>query len=110
MRKIYAVTAVLLLCAAFAVYADCSTLTFISEAVPQLTVGQTVHFDFDVDGGQAPYHFALVSGDLPPGVHLTNSGGLRGKPTAVADTTAFITVTDANGCTLTQAFAVRADL
>lgn len=106
MKKVFALGALVLLCAASSALADCSTLTNISEVVPQLFVGQTVHFDFEYSGGTPPYHFEIVDGSLPPGVHLTPSGGLRGKPTVAGDTVVFIKVTDNAGCTLTVAYPI----
>ena len=107
MKKLFAVTALSLLCVASAL-GDCSTLTNITEVVPLLTVGETVHFDFEFAGGTEPYKFALAGGELPPGVHLTPSGGLRGKPTVAGDNfVAFIQVTDAAGCTLTVAYTIQ---
>ena len=81
----------------------------ITEVVPLLPVGQTVHFDFEFIGGTEPYHFALVDGVLPPGVNLTGSGGLRGKPRAAGFFDAFIQVTDAAGCTLTVAYNIQVE-
>src|SRR5436305_12915575 len=100
MKRVLAFLAPVLLGAASAL-GDCSTLTNITEAVPTLHVGQTVHFNFEFIGGTEPYHFALVDGALPPGVNLTGAGGLRGKPTLAGSFDAFIQVTDAAGCTLT---------
>jgi hypothetical protein len=108
MKKIPVVLSLILLCVASA-FGDCSTLTNITEAVPLLHVGETVHFNFEFIGGTAPYHFALVAGELPPGVHLTGSGGLRGKPTLDGSFDAFIQVTDAAGCTLTVAYNIQVE-
>jgi len=109
MKKLFIVSLVVLSLAAIAYAADCSTLTFITESLPGFTVGSPAHFDIEVSGGTAPYHFAVTGGVLPPGMHITGSGGVRGVPTTVADVTVFVTVTDANGCQLTSAYAVRSD-
>jgi hypothetical protein len=98
---------ILLLSAAAVDAADCSTLTFLTESLPDFPVGQPVHADLQVIGGTAPYSFAVSEGTLPAGLHLTPNGQLRGVPTEVTDTTVFFTVTDANGCTLTMAYPVR---
>lgn len=101
----------LVLCLAPLVHAqDCSTLTFITESLPQFTVGQSAHVDIEAIGGTPPYHFEIISGALPAGLHMSSTGKIRGVPTEVADTTIFVTVTDANGCQLTSAFAVRVDV
>ncbi len=110
MRKVFATFALVLLCVAPA-FGDCSTLTNITEVVPLLHVGETVHFNFEFIGGTEPYKFELVSGELPPGVHLTPSGGLRGKVTSAGPGffDAFIRVTDAEGCTLTVAYNIQVE-
>src|SRR4051812_42702511 len=105
MKKLIVATALVLLCAAPA-FADCSTLTNITEVVPQLFVGQTVHFNFEFSGGTPPYRFEIVDGTLPAGLHLTPGGGLRGKPIEPTDTVVFIRVTDSAGCTLTVAYPI----
>src|SRR5207237_3564330 len=107
MKKVFIVS-ILALCFAPLVHAqDCSTLTFITESLPQFTVGQPAHFDIEAVGGTPPYHFTVTGGTLPAGLHITGSGNIRGVPTEEADTTVFVELTDANGCHLTQAFAVR---
>ena len=80
MKKVPVILSLVLLCVATSVFADCSTLTNVTEVVPLLHVGETVHFNFEFIGGTEPYHFALVAGDLPPGVHLT---GRRRSPLRV---------------------------
>ena len=110
MKKAPVLIFLVLLCVASAsAFGDCGTLTNITEVVPSLHVGETVHFDFEFIGGTEPYHFALVSGALPPGVQLTGSGGLRGKPTQAGSFDAFIQVTDAAGCTLTVAYDIQVE-
>ena len=108
MKKVPVVLALVLLGVASA-FADCSTLTNVTEVVPLLHVGQNVHFDFEFIGGTEPYHFAFVDGVLPPGVNLTGSGGLRGKVKLAGSFDAFIQVTDAAGCTLTVAYNIQVE-
>ena len=108
MKKVPVVIALVLLCVASA-FGDCGTLTNITEVVPSLHVEETVHFNFEFSGGTEPYHFALVSGELPPGVQLTGSGGLRGKPREAGSFDAFIQVTDAAGCKLTVAYDIQVE-
>lgn len=108
MKKVPVFLALVLLCASSA-FADCSLLTNITEVVPALHVGQTVHFDFEYIGGTEPYHFALVAGELPPGVNLTGSGGLRGKVKGAGFFDAFVQVTDAAGCQLTVAYNIQVE-
>jgi hypothetical protein len=109
MRKVPVVLFLVLLCVASVAFGDCSTLTNVTEVVPQLSVGETVHFNLEFIGGTEPYHFAVIAGDLPPGVHLTTSGGLRGKPAQAGSFDAFVQVTDAAGCTLTVAYNIQVE-
>jgi len=111
MKRVPVVLALVLLSVASALpaFGDCSTLTNVTEVVPLLPLGETVHFNFEFIGGTEPYHFALVAGELPPGVNLTGSGGLRGKPTEAGFPDAFIQVTDHAGCTLTVAYNIQVE-
>ena len=107
MKKLVILSFLVLCFAPLAHAQDCSTLTFITESIAEFTVGQAAHFDIEAIGGTPPYHFEIISGALPAGLHMNSNGKIRGVPTEVADTTIFVTVTDANGCQLTSAFAVR---
>jgi len=88
-------------------YSDCSTLTNITEAIPEMTVGQPVNFQIEFIGGTPPYTFSIYSGTLPAGLHLNKNGVLHGVPREVTDTTVLILVTDAAGCTLGVAYPFR---
>jgi hypothetical protein len=82
-------------------------LTFITESLPDFTLGVPVNFQLEVCCGAAPYKFKLVQGALPKGLHLNQNGKMTGKPTEEADTTIFVQLTDSAKCSLTQAFQVR---
>jgi hypothetical protein len=86
-----------------------STLTFITESLPDFTVGVPAQFDLQVSGGTPPYTFTITQGTLPQGLTLSNTGRISGKPTKAADTTVSVRVKDYAGATLTQDFAVRVD-
>ena len=86
---------------------QCSTLTFITESLPDFHVGQFTNFKIQVIGGTPPYTFQLTGGSLPPLLFLTPTGRIIGLPLVVTDTTIFVKVTDSMGCNLTQAFALR---
>jgi hypothetical protein len=87
--------------------ADCSTLTFLTESLPDFHLGQPSNFQIEAIGGNPPYQFEITDGTLPAGLHLNSNGKITGKPTELADTTIFVKLTDSAGCHLTQAFAVR---
>lgn len=86
---------------------DCSTLTNVTEAIPEMTVGEHVDFQLEMVGGTAPYSFAIIDGTLPGNLHLSSTGRLHGVAHEVADVTIFVQVTDAAGCQLTIAYPVR---
>ncbi|HEY6136786.1 MAG TPA: putative Ig domain-containing protein [Thermoanaerobaculia bacterium] len=107
MRKVLLAATIVLLVSSFAAGQSSCTLTFLTESVPDFPIGQPVHFNFEVCCGTAPYTFAVTSGTLEAGLFLTPSGKLRGVPLETGDNTVFITVVDAAGCSLTQAFPIR---
>ena len=82
-----------------------STLTFLTESLPGFTVGEDYDQILYVEGGFAPYTFAIESGEFPDGIQLSSNGVVAGTPTDDSgDTTVFITATDGTGANLTQAF------
>lgn len=52
-----------------------------------------------VSGGAAPYSFALTSGALPGGLHLSSSGVVSGTPGKAGGAAFGVAITDANGVT-----------
>lgn len=82
-------------------------LTFITESIPDFTVGVAGQFDLQVSGGTRPYVFSITQGTLPRGLTLGKRGRLSGTGKRPADTTVFIKVTDHANAHLTQAFPVR---
>lgn len=89
------------------VMSNCGTLTFITESLPDFTVGVHANFDIEAVGGTPPYRFEITGGALPAGLKLKKNGTIKGTPTQVDDTVIFVRLTDSAGCSLTQAFAVR---
>jgi hypothetical protein len=99
---------VLVLCCAFPVLAqaDC-LLTYQTEAVPLFYVGQQANFQFEAVSGTPPYNFQVnpVGDPLPAGLSLKKDGRVKGKPTEeTPNSVVYITLSDAAGCMLTQAF------
>ena len=82
-----------------------STLTFLTEDLPDFVVGEDYDQIIYVEGGFAPYTFAIESGEFPDGIQLSTNGVVAGIPTDDSgDTTVFITATDGTGANVTQAF------
>ncbi len=107
MKKLLLIAAVLLLAPTFA-SGQC-LLTYQTESLPTFYVGQPANFTIEAVSGTPPYRFEIIDGALPDGLHLTANGRIRGVPTTVMDTTVLILLSDAAGCTLGQAFAVRVE-
>lgn len=104
--KRLATAALLVLALALPASSQC-LLTFQTESIPEGTAGTPIHFTIEAVSGTEPYTFTLSGGTLPDGVRLHSNGRLTGVPREAIDTTIFVTVTDAEGCSLTQAFAFR---
>jgi putative Ig domain-containing protein len=85
-----------------------SSLTFITESLPDFPVGVPKQVVLEVSGGTPPYRFEITQGTLPRALRLSIRGRISGVARREADTTVFIKVTDKAGASLTQAFAVRA--
>ena len=107
MRKVLLAAALVLLVSSFATGQTSCTFTITTEFVPDLKLGQPVHYNIEACCGTKPYVFAVTSGTLEAGLFLTPSGGLRGVPLETGDNTVFITATDAAGCTNTTAYPIR---
>jgi hypothetical protein len=84
-----------------------STLTFITESLPDFHRGVPANFQIEASGGTPPYSFAITQGTLPRNLTLSTKGKISGIPARIADTTIFVKVTDKVHASLTQAFAVR---
>ncbi len=92
------------------------TITSLTGAAPVVStalVKQSFSQQFSASGGDAPYHFTLKSGSLPPGLSLSTSGVVSGTPSLVISTTIGVDVADAYQCMFTipvYRLTVEADL
>jgi len=107
MRKVFLAAALVLLVSSFATGQASCTFIITTEYVPDLHLGQPVHYDIEACCGTKPYVFAVTGGTLEAGLFLTPRGGLRGVPLETGDNTVYITATDAAGCTNTTAYPIR---
>ncbi|MEA2237323.1 MAG: hypothetical protein QOC81_2047 [Thermoanaerobaculia bacterium] len=107
MKRLALVLFLLVCCVPLASAQSTCTLTFQTESLPDFTLGDSVHFQFEGVSGTEPYTFNVVGGMLPTGLHLNNHGKLTGHPSEIIDTTVLINLTDAAGCQINQAFPVR---
>ena len=81
------------------------TITLTPSNLPAATIGTAYSQNIAATGGTAPYTFAVSSGTLPAGVHLSSSGTLSGTPTAGGTVNFSVTATDANTNTGTLAYS-----
>jgi putative Ig domain-containing protein len=84
-----------------------STLTFITESIPQFTVGVFQEFVLEPSGGTPPYTLAITQGSLPPGLNFDPDGTISGTPEEAGTFTPFFKLTDSAGDHLTQAMEVQ---
>lgn len=78
-------------------------LQFLTSQPDSTWEGEPYSRQLLVNGGQAPYQFALSGGTLPADVVLgTTSGQLTGSPIGSGDFTYRVRVTDAKGDTISQ--------
>src|ERR1041384_1868098 len=105
MRKVLLAAVLVLLMTSFASgQTSCGTFIITTEFVPDLHLGQPVHYNIEACCGTKPYVFAVTGGRLEAGLFLTPSGGRRGVPLETGDNTVYITATDAAGCMNTTAY------
>ena len=105
MKTAFVVGFLLLLLAPVVADAQC-LLTYQTEVIHAFYVGVPGNFQLEGVSGTEPYKFEIIEGTLPDGLHMTPSGRIVGVPQAESETVVFITLTDAAGCHLTQAFNV----
>jgi hypothetical protein len=83
-----------------------STLTFITESIPQFTVGEFQEFALQAVGGAPPYTFEITQGTLPQGLNFDTDGTISGTAEVAGTFTPFFKLTDSAGDHLTQAMEV----
>ena len=83
-----------------------TTLTFITESIPQFTVGVFQEFALQASGGTPPYVFTITQGTLPQGLNLDSDGTIAGIAEETSTFTPFFKLTDSAGDNLTQAMEV----
>jgi len=111
MKKLLSLAIVALVAIAPLAHASCQTLGFDTESLPTFFQGDPVSLQIQVSGGTPGYTFAITSGSLPAGLHMSSSGLIDGEPDGdPSDTTIYVRVTDSLGCQKTQAFAVRVEI
>jgi hypothetical protein len=70
------------------------TLQITTTSLPSVQVGEIYAEQLTAVGGVAPYVWTVVSGSLPPGIALSQSGVLSGRPTVSGQYQLVIQVSD----------------
>lgn len=81
-------------------------LALSAAALPDGAVGSAYTASLSASGGSYPYSFAVTDGALPPGLTLSADGTIDGAPSISGTYTFAVTVTDFEGRTATQSFAI----
>ena len=84
----------------------CPTITLNPPTLPNGIFGKVYSQQLSQTGGTAPVTFSQISGTLPTGVTLSNSGLLSGTPTATGTFNFTLQVRDATNCPGTRAYSV----
>lgn len=83
-----------------------ATTLVVPDALASGTYGEPLDIDLAANGGAAPYQYVL-NGTLPAGITFdTSTGTLSGTPTALGTFQVSLTVTDANGFTVTREYGL----
>lgn len=69
-------------------------LQITTQSLASTKVGEIYAEQLTAAGGVAPYVWQVISGDLPPGITLSQSGVLSGRPTVSGQYTFEIQVSD----------------
>jgi hypothetical protein len=84
----------------------CPVISITPSQIPGATIAVAYNQALSGVGGTAPYVFNLASGTLPNGLSLSAAGVISGTPTLVGTFNFVVRVTDADGCTGTQAYTI----
>ena len=109
MRKVFIGIVVFLAATAICGVAEAQscTLTNTTESLPAFFIGEPANTTIEVCCGTAPYHFEIIDGALPEGLHMNANGKITGKPRVEADQTILVLISDSAGCTLGVTYPVR---
>ena len=93
--------------ATFTISATSSPVTITAPAtLPLGAVGTFYSQSLSAAGGTPPYTWSLLSGALPSGLSLSNSGQISGTPTAVGTLSFSLQAVDAASSSATQTFSL----
>jgi len=84
-----------------------SAFPTLTTTLPNATYNKSYSSQLFQAGGTSPFTWAVVSGALPPGVLLSSSGVVSGKPTATGTYNFGVKVNDTNKNYGTQTFTLN---
>ena len=84
-------------------------LSIVTNTLPPIGRGDTVHVPIVAQGGIPPYSFNLLSGQLPPGLAFNAQGFLDGVPTLPGVYPFTVQVTDSVGTKATKSYTITID-
>jgi len=83
-------------------------LTFVSTSpLKSAMIGYSVFEQLELKGGERPYTFEIISGNLPEGISLSKTGAMIGTPGKFGANYFQIRVTDGNDRLLEQGFEIN---
>ena len=84
------------------------TLFFLSPgSLESIVIDHHYQKQIMVSGGNSPYTFAILSGNLPSGIILMDNGLLEGEPERTGQTSFVFKVTDTEGQTVEKNFSIE---
>jgi hypothetical protein len=84
-------------------------LVFLTVSLPKALIGIAYNQQLQAGGGLPPYTWQVVTGSLPPGLHLNASTGLvGGTPSQTGNFTFTVQITDAASVSLTRIYTIQA--
>jgi hypothetical protein len=81
-------------------------LSITTAFLPQATTGQIYNQSLSATGGSGSYTWSLVSGSLPQGLTLSNSGFISGTPTQATSSSLNIKVRDSQNSEATKTLSL----
>ena len=81
-------------------------LSIAAGTLPRARVGRLYSARLQARGGTAPYRWTRVTGAMAPGLRLSSSGLVEGRPTRVGRYRIVFRVVDRTGATRTRAFVL----
>ena len=81
-------------------------LSITTESLPSGNVGVVYQLGVAATGGKQPYNFSIVTGSLPAGLTMDDSGAIGGKPTVAGASRLTVQVADSSNKTASKAFIV----